>query len=54
MSNSFRTSQSRTAVRERERERERESISLQTKKGGSLFITSSLDGAKEEVESIME
>ena len=52
MSNSFRTSQSRTAVRERERERE--SISLQTKKGGSLFITSSLDGAKEEVESIME
>ena len=48
----FRTSQSRTAVRERERERE--SISLQTKKGGSLFITSSLDGAKEEVESIME
>ena len=49
----FRTSQSHTAVRERERERE--SISLQTKKGGSLFITSSLDGAKkEEVESIME
>ena len=52
MRNLFRTSQSRTAVRERERERE--SISLQTKKGGSLFITSSLDGAKEEVESIME
>ena len=25
-----------------------------SKKGGSLFITSSLDGAKEEVESIME
>lgn len=54
MRNLFRTSQSRTAVRERERERE-PLFTDNSKKGGSLFITSSFNsGAKEEVESIME